>query len=142
MPITASNLQATEIGKTISANHNTPSKIIFRMCSVETFPATDIEFFDAQIDASEASDAGDAAAERRPAPQLPPPPAAFSRRQPSTDGFSKAKATTNQVGPYVDFIQSARRNVFGEIFAGDVCPVESMSHEESLWAAVEDVFLQ
>ena len=90
----------------------------------------------------EANDEQETAAQRRPAPQLPPPPISFTRRQPSAGVCKPAAATKQQEQLNFPFIQAARRNLFQEILESDICTVENIDGEESLWAVVEDIFLQ
>ena len=90
----------------------------------------------------EAGDLRDAAAGRRPLPQLPPPPISFTRRQPSAAVVCKPAVTPRQARQIRQFIQSARRNLFEEILESDIFPVESVDGQPGLWAAVENIFLQ
>ena len=94
----------------------------------------------AMTDASEIGNTPPACANRRsasPSTLRPPPPVAFTRRQ-SGDKDS----ASNTLKSASSFILSARQNVCKEIHAFDLCPVGSTEAHESLWAALEDIFLQ
>ena len=89
---------------------------------------------------SEASLANDAGAQRRPASLLPPPPRSFIRRQPK--GAACKTSTSSETSQDSAFIKLARRNACEQAYNSDLCPVGSVAAQESLWAAVEDLFLQ
>ena len=92
---------------------------------------------------SETSLANEAGAQRRPVSLSPPPPRSFIRRQPN--GVACKTSTSSQANRSSqdsDFIKLARRSVCEQAYTSDLCPVGSVAAQESLWAAVEDLFLQ
>ena len=94
----------------------------------------------ATTDASEIRNTPPACANRRsasPSTLRPPPPVAFTRRQ--SGDKSRCRDMSKSVS---DFILSARQSVCKEIHATELCPVERTEAHASLWAALEDVFLQ
>ena len=89
---------------------------------------------------SEIGNTPPACANRRsasPSTLRPPPPVTFTRRQSGDKDRSR-----NALKSASTFISSARQNVCKEICAFDLCPVGSTEAHESLWAALEDIFLQ